>query len=130
VNLSAEVVLWLIACACGVITSLLALRLAMLVERAVRLIETDPDIRDGVRHLRITQILRIIGWSTLLIIGIVALAQEQPILDAQTPPVGFLLRWLMVGVIGVAAFETAGDFSYSMRMWRRRKTMEGAPAER
>ena len=129
-NPSPEVILWLLASTSGVIASLLALRLAMLVERAVRLIETDPDIRDGVRHMRITQILRIIGWSTLLVIGIIALAQEHPILDAQTPPVGFLLRWLMVGVIGVAAFETAGDFSYSMRMWRRRKTMEGAPTER
>jgi len=122
--------MWLLASTSGVIASLLALRLAMLVERAVRLIETDPDIRDGVRHMRITQILRIIGWSTLLVIGVVALAQEKPILDAETPPIGFLLRWLMVGVVGVAALETASDFSYSMRMWRRRKTMEGAPTER
>jgi hypothetical protein len=117
-----ELIVWLGFCTAGLITSLLALRLAHLVVQAVKLESDDQDILDGTRHIRNVQLERAIGWAFLLLIGILAAAQEPApaATVGSTSYIGTLIRWMLIGVIVLWSIKTITDYLFARKLWRRR----------
>lgn len=118
-NFTTELFIWIIFCVAGLITSALATRLAHLVLVAVRELSRDADVIDGSAHLRRIQIERVIGWAFLLVIGALALFQPAPENTIGSTPIGLLIRWILIGVIGLWSFETVTDYLFVRKLWRR-----------
>jgi hypothetical protein len=117
-----EVFVWLGICLTGLVTSVLALRLAHLVLEEAHQLSKDRDVIDGAGHLRRVQVMRVIGWAPLVFLGIFALLQPAPANPVgATTLMGLLIRWVLIGVVAIAAAETANDYLFARHLWRRRK---------
>jgi hypothetical protein len=117
-----EVFVWLGICITGLVTSVLALRLSHLVLEEAHQLSKDQDVTEGAGHLRRVQVLRVVGWSFMVFLGILVLLQPPPASPVgSVTTVGLLVRWVLIGGVGIAAFETANDYLFARHLWRRRK---------
>jgi hypothetical protein len=118
-----EVFVWLGICITGLVTSALALRLAHLVLEEAHQLSKDQDVIDGAGHLRRVQVLRVVGWAAMVFLGILVLLQPAPASPVgSVTTVGLIIRWVLIGGVAIAAFETANDYLFARYLWRRRKS--------
>jgi hypothetical protein len=105
---------------CALVTSILSLRL---VGRAVTAVIKDGEdiaIIKGAEHLYRDQLLLVICWAVLLVVGILGAADTPATPTAPPSFIGTLSLYLLIIAFGILAYKTIVDYLYTRSIWQRR----------
>lgn len=114
---SGELAVLLVFCSIGLVAAALSLRYAVLNYHAVINGGGDHRLIEGTGHIRSQQIALLLFWLGFELVGVLATIPVPPAAPVGTTPVGFLIRWLLLGALGIAAWMTATNFLYGRRQW-------------
>lgn len=116
---SGELLVWLVFCCLGGLTSFLSLSLANLILTGLRRRRAAEDAIGWARHLCHSHFLRVLFWGGGISVGVLATFQEPlPQTVGSVSEIGALIRWMLIGTVVLLSIETANDFLFTWRKWR------------
>jgi len=122
VTFTAEIVVWLVFCNSGFITSCLSFRFASLSLRTVQLRNEPAEVLHDAKHWRTDQGLLVLGWFVFLAIGIVGLLIPPPVVPPPTTLYGTVVTWGLIGGVVIWGYKTVVDYVHTRHMWLRSLT--------